>query len=88
MGNPYGVENSTGAPALGGAYLMNLLCDRQTLVEAVANVSRAVSTKSTLAALEGVLMKALRANLRELRHRLLKEMEDFIQQYDVTHPSC
>ncbi|HIX65042.1 MAG TPA: DNA polymerase III subunit beta [Candidatus Anaerotruncus excrementipullorum] len=37
---------------------MNLLCDRQTLVEAVANVSRAVSTKSTLAALEGVLMKA------------------------------
>lgn len=38
--------------------------------------------------MEGVLMKALRANLRELRHRLLKEMEDFIQQYDVTHPSC
>ena len=37
---------------------MNLICDRQTLVEAVANVSRAVSTKNTLAALEGVLMKA------------------------------
>lgn len=37
---------------------MNLLCDRQTLVEAVANVSRAVSTKNTLAALEGVLLKA------------------------------
>ncbi|XP_031461702.1 uncharacterized protein LOC116236960 isoform X4 [Phasianus colchicus] len=38
--------------------------------------------------MEAMLMKALRANLRELRNHLLKEMEDFIQQYDATHPSC
>lgn len=38
--------------------------------------------------MEGVLMKALRDNLCELRNRLIKEMEDFIQEYDELHPSC
>ena len=37
---------------------MNIVCDKQLLTEAVANVSRAVSSKNTLAALEGVLLKA------------------------------
>lgn len=38
--------------------------------------------------MEALLMKALRANLSELRNQLLKELQDFIQQYDATHPSC
>lgn len=42
---------------------MNITCNRQTLVEAVANVSRAVSAKNTLAALEGILMKAQNGRL-------------------------
>ena len=33
---------------------MQLICDKQLLGDAVANVSRAVSSKNTLAALEGV----------------------------------
>lgn len=37
---------------------MNIICDKQLLTEAVANVSRAVSSKNTLAALEGVLLQA------------------------------
>lgn len=37
---------------------MNILCDKQLLTEAVSNVSRAVSSKNTMAALEGVLLKA------------------------------
>ena len=37
---------------------MQLICDKQLLVDAVANVSRAVSSKNTLAALEGVLLRA------------------------------
>ncbi|XP_052553960.1 serine/arginine repetitive matrix protein 1-like [Tympanuchus pallidicinctus] len=38
--------------------------------------------------MEALLMKALRANLSELRNQLLKELQDFIQHYDATHPSC
>ena len=37
---------------------MNITCEKQILSEAVSNVSRAVSTKSTLSALEGILLKA------------------------------
>lgn len=37
---------------------MNIVCSRQLLVDAVANVSRAVSSRNTLAALEGILLKA------------------------------
>lgn len=37
---------------------MNIICSKQTLVDAVANVSRAVSSRNTLAALEGILLKA------------------------------
>lgn len=37
---------------------MKMKCNRQLLTEAVANVSRAVSPKNTLAALEGILLKA------------------------------
>lgn len=37
---------------------MNVLCSKTLLVDAVANASHAVSSKNTLAALEGILMKA------------------------------
>lgn len=37
---------------------MNVICNKQLLVDAVSNVSRAVSSKNTLAALEGVFMRA------------------------------
>lgn len=37
---------------------MKIICDKAKLVEIVSNVSRAVSPKSTLAALEGILIKA------------------------------
>ena len=37
---------------------MKFHCNRQALVEAVSNVQRAVSTKSSLAAIEGILIKA------------------------------
>ncbi|MEM1486077.1 DNA polymerase III subunit beta [Oscillospiraceae bacterium PP1C4] len=42
---------------------MHVICNKQLLVDAVANVSRAVSSKNTLAALEGVLMKAKNGTL-------------------------
>ncbi|MCI8442086.1 MAG: DNA polymerase III subunit beta [Provencibacterium sp.] len=37
---------------------MKLVCNREKLCEAVANVSRAVASKSTILALEGILLKA------------------------------
>lgn len=37
---------------------MKIICDKEKLVSAVANVSRAVSSKSPIAALEGILIKA------------------------------
>ncbi len=37
---------------------MNILCDKQELIEAVGNVQRAVSTKASLPALEGILLRA------------------------------
>lgn len=37
---------------------MKILCERSVLSEAVQNVSRAVSAKSTIPALEGILLKA------------------------------
>lgn len=37
---------------------MKFQCSRQKLNEAVTNVQRAVSTKSTIPALEGILIKA------------------------------
>ena len=37
---------------------MQVICNKQLLADAVANVSRAVSSKNTLAALEGILMRA------------------------------
>lgn len=37
---------------------MKIICDKQKLSEALGNVSRAVSSKNTLAALEGVFLKA------------------------------
>ena len=37
---------------------MNILCDKQQLIEAVGNVQRAVAAKSAQAALEGILMRA------------------------------
>lgn len=38
---------------------MKITCDRTSIVEAVSNVQRAVSTKSCLTALEGILLKTL-----------------------------
>ena len=37
---------------------MKFNCDRNELFEVISNVSRAVSPKSTLAALEGILLRA------------------------------
>ena len=37
---------------------MKITCNKQELVEAVSNVQRAVSSKTTLAALEGILLRA------------------------------
>lgn len=37
---------------------MHIICNKQLLAEALSNVSRAVSSKNTLAALEGILIKA------------------------------
>lgn len=37
---------------------MNILCEKSDLMEAVGNVQRAVSTKASLPALEGILLKA------------------------------
>lgn len=37
---------------------MNIFCNRQALIDAVGNVGHAVSGKSTLPALEGILLKA------------------------------
>jgi DNA polymerase-3 subunit beta len=42
---------------------LNVICNKQLLVDAVANVSRAVSSKNTLAALEGILLKAHKGKL-------------------------
>ena len=36
---------------------MKIVCSRQQLVEAVSNVQRAVSTKSSVPALEGILLR-------------------------------
>lgn len=37
---------------------MNILCNKQELIEAVGNVQRAVATKAALPALEGILLRA------------------------------
>ncbi len=42
---------------------MHILCDRQALIDAVSNVQRGVSGKSTLPALEGILLKASGSSL-------------------------
>ncbi|HIZ19455.1 MAG TPA: DNA polymerase III subunit beta [Firmicutes bacterium] len=42
---------------------MNIHCNRQALLDAVSNVQRAVSGKSTLPALEGILLKAMGSSL-------------------------
>ena len=42
---------------------MNILCSKVELIEAVSNVQRAVSSKASLAALEGILVRAQGGNL-------------------------
>ena len=42
---------------------MNIVCDKQALIDAVGNVQRAVSGKSTLPALEGILLRAAGSSL-------------------------
>ena len=39
---------------------MHVICNKQLLVEAVSNVSRAVSSRNTLAALKAYCLKRLR----------------------------
>lgn len=46
-----------------GVTEMKFLCDRQSLLDAVNNVQRAVSGKSTLPSLEGVLLRASGSSL-------------------------
>ena len=43
---------------------MKIECNRHKLTDAVTNVQRAVSTKSTNPALEGILLKAERNNIQ------------------------
>ena len=40
------------------SYPMKIICQKDLLVEAVSNVSRAVCAKSPIPALEGILLKA------------------------------
>ena len=42
---------------------MRILCDRQSLVDAVSNVQRGVAAKSALPALEGILLRAYGSSL-------------------------
>ena len=42
---------------------MKFVCSRQALVDATGNVQRAVSGKSTLPALEGILLRAAGSSL-------------------------
>lgn len=42
---------------------MQFTCDKHQLVEAVSNVQRAVSTKSTIPALEGILLRAKESSI-------------------------
>jgi len=42
---------------------MNIRCERQSLIDAVSNVQRAVAAKSTIPALEGVLLRASGSSL-------------------------
>ena len=42
---------------------MNIQCNQQNLMEAVLNVQRAVSTRTTIPTLEGILLKAEKNNL-------------------------
>ena len=42
---------------------MNIICNKVELIEAVGNVQRAVSTKASLPALEGILIRAQGSNL-------------------------
>ena len=42
---------------------MKFVCDRQALLDAVNNVQRAVSGKSTLPSLEGVLLRTSGSSL-------------------------
>ena len=43
---------------------MKITCNKQELVEAVSNVQRVVSSKTTLAALEGILLRAENGTLQ------------------------
>ena len=45
---------------------MNILCNKVDLIEAVSNVQRAVSTKASLPALEGILIRVLA--IADVRH--------------------
>ena len=42
-----------------GGFCMNILCNKVELIEAVGNVQRAVSTKASLPALEGILLRLM-----------------------------
>ena len=46
------------------SYPMKIICQKDLLVEAVSNVSRAVCAKSPIPALEGILLKAEEGTLQ------------------------
>lgn len=63
---------------------MNILVDRQTLCEAVTNLTRAVSTKATIPVLEGILMEAKDGRLKLTAYNLdlgmKKEIEATVKE--------
>ncbi len=63
---------------------MRFLCQRKTLWEATANVQRAVSSKSSIAALEGLLLKAKAGKLSltgyDLEVGILTEIEATVEK--------
>lgn len=58
---------------------MKILCSRQQLVEAVSNVQRAVSTKSSVPALEGILLRASGSDLTLCGYDLELGMTTFLE---------
>lgn len=59
----YGTGSSVFKIQKGMGIYMNFRCDKQMLIDAVGNVQRAVASKSSLPALEGILLKAYGSSL-------------------------
>ena len=71
---------------------MHVICNKQLLVEAVSNVSRAVSSRNTLAALEGILLKTAAGTISltgyDLELAITTEIEaDIREQGEIVLPA-